>query len=317
MPVQPFVSVASPTTRPSRLRRSCLAVPGSDSKMMAKAASTEADQIFLDLEDAVAPSQKKNARSQVVEALNENDYGDKVVVVRVNDATTPYQYDDIIEVVRGAGDLIDCLMIPKVQDAGQIWFVEYLLSQIEADLELDARIGLEIQIETGTGSINMTEIVRVSDRIEALIFGPGDYAANQGVPPLELGMIERNYPGHQWHHILAQIVNHARAVGCDAIDGPFGDFGDSDGYRESAMRARLLGIDGKWCIHPSQIEIANEVFTPSQEEFDYARRLLDAYNEAILAGKGAAVLDGKMIDEASRKLGEKLVARGRAAGLGD
>ncbi len=312
----PFSSRADDAARPSRLRRSCLAVPGSDPKMMAKAASSEADQVFLDLEDAVAPNAKKDARPKVVQALNANDYGDKVVVVRVNDATTRYCYDDVIEVVRGAGAKLDCLMIPKVQNAGQLWFVENLLNQLEADLELDRRIGLEVQIETGTGSVNMTEIVHVTDRIEALIFGPGDYAANQGVPQLELGMIERDYPGHQWHYIMAQIVNNARAVGCDAVDGPYGDYGDADGYRESATRAKLLGIDGKWCIHPSQIAIANEVFTPSKDQYDYAERLLAAYTEATQAGKGAASLDGKMIDEASRKMAEKLAARGRAAGLG-
>ena len=316
MTTNPFRSVGTLPAKPAKLRRSCLAVPGSNPKMMARAADSAADQIFLDLEDAVAPNEKKGARAQIVEALNTNDYSGKVVVVRVNDATTRYQYDDIIELVRGAHAKLDCLMIPKVQDAGQLWFVENLLNQLEMDLEYDKRLGLEVQIETGTGSINMTEIAAVTDRIETLIFGPGDYAANQGVPQLDLGMIERDYPGHQWHYIIAQIVNNARAVGCDAIDGPYGDFNDPDGYRESATRAKLLGMDGKWCIHPSQVEIANEVFTPTAEQFDYAERMLAAYAEAIEAGKGAATLDGKMIDEASRKMAEKLAARGRAAGLG-
>jgi citrate lyase subunit beta/citryl-CoA lyase len=310
-----FAHVSRVDTKPSRLRRSCLAVPGSNLKMLQGAANTQADQVFLDLEDAVAPSKKKDARATVVEALNTVDYGDKVVVVRVNDATTRWQYDDVIELVRGAAEKIDCLMIPKVQDAGQLWFVEHLLSQLEADLELDRRIGLEVQIETGTGSVNMTEIARVTDRIETLIFGPGDYAADQGVPQLDVGKIEREYPGHQWHYILAQIVNNARAVGCDAIDGPYSDYRDLDGFRESCTRAALLGVDGKWCIHPSQIQIANEVFAPTKELFDYAERLLKAYAEAIEAGKGAATLGGKMIDEASRKMAEKLVAKGRAAGL--
>jgi citrate lyase subunit beta / citryl-CoA lyase len=316
MTINPFESVGSMPARETRLRRSCLAVPGSDPKMMSKAGSTEADQVFLDLEDAVAPDLKKPSRATVVEALNDVDFGDKVVVVRVNDATTRYMYDDIIELVRGAGAKLDCLMIPKVQDAGQLWFVENLLNQLEGDRELERRTGLEVQIETGTGSVNMTEIARVTDRIETLIFGPGDYAANMGVPQLDLGMIERDYPGHQWHYVMAQIVNNARAVGCDAIDGPYGDYGDTDGFRESCTRAKLLGYDGKWCIHPSQIAIANEVFTPSKEQFDYAERLLAAYEEALKAGRGAASLDGKMIDEASRKMAEKLAARGRAAGLG-
>lgn len=316
MPVHPFHSVGELAGRETKLRRSCLAVPGSDPKMLRRAADTEADQVFLDLEDAVAPDRKKDARATVVEALNEVDYGDKVVVVRVNDATTRYMYGDIIELVRGAGDQLDCLMIPKVQDAGQLWFVENLLNQLEADLGLDRRIGLEVQIETGTGSVNMTGIARVTDRIETLIFGPGDYAADMGIPQLDLGMLEPDYPGFQWQYIVAQIVNNARAVGADAIDGPYGDYGDTEGFREFATRAKLLGMDGKWCIHPSQIAVANEVFTPTKDQFDYAQRLLDAYREAIEEGRGAASLDGKMIDEASRKMAEKMVARGRAAGLG-
>jgi citrate lyase subunit beta/citryl-CoA lyase len=284
--------------------------------MMQKSAESPADQVFLDLEDAVAPAEKKGARPKVVEALATTDYKDKVVVVRVNDATTPYCYDDIIELLRGAGSALDCLMIPKVQDAGQLWFVENLLNQLEVDLGLNQRIGLEVQIETGTGSVNMAEIASVTDRIETLIFGPGDYAANQRVLQLDLGMIEPDYPGHQWHYILAQIVNNARAVGADAIDGPFGDYSDPDGYRESANRAKLLGVDGKWCIHPSQVQIANEVFTPTTEQYEYAERMLAAYQEAIDAGRGAATLDGKMIDEASRKMAAQLAHRGRAAGLG-
>lgn len=282
--------------------------------MLAKAAETEADQVFLDLEDAVAPEEKVGARATVIEALNTVDYGDKVVSVRVNDATTRWQYQDIIDVMSGAGGQLDCLMIPKVQDAGQVWFVENLLNQLEQDVGLEKRIGLEVQIETGTGSVNLTEIARVTDRIETLIFGPGDYATNLGVPQLDLGMIEPDYPGHQWHYILAQIVNNARAVGCDAIDGPYGDYGDPEGYRESATRARLLGLDGKWCIHPSQVEIANEVFSPSEREYSHAQRVLTAYAEAVEAGSGAANLDGKMIDEASRKMAEKLVAKARVAG---
>jgi len=312
MPINPFASTATVSSRPARLRRSCLAVPGSNPAMLEKAARSEADQIFADLEDAVAPEEKVAARSTVVDALNSIDFGGKVVTVRVNDATTRWQYQDIIDLVTGAGEQLDCLMVPKVQDVGQLWFVENLLSQLEKDLGWSARIGLEIQIETGTGSVNMSGIASVTDRIEALIFGPGDYAADLGVPQLDLGMIEPNYPGHQWHHVLAQIVNNARAVGCDAIDGPFGDYSDASGFRESATRARLLGADGKWCIHPSQIEIANEVFSPSEDDLAHARRILEAYAEAVRGGEGAASLDGKMIDEASRKMAERIVARGEA-----
>jgi citrate lyase subunit beta/citryl-CoA lyase len=315
MTMQYFASVGSVPRKPARLRRSCLAVPGSNARMMERAAQRGADQIFLDLEDAVAPDEKGRARAMVVEALNTHDYGDTVVAVRVNDATTPYMYGDIIEVVQGAGGRFDCLMIPKVQDAGQLWFVEHLMNQLETELGLDTRHGWEVQIETGTGAVNMTEIARVSDRIESLIFGPGDYAADMGIPQLDVGALEPGYPGYQWAAINAQIVNTARSVGIDAIDGPYSDYRDPDGFRDMAMRAKLLGMDGKWCIHPSQIELANEIFTPTKEQFAYATGLLAAYGEAVAAGVGAATYDGKMIDEASRKMAEKLVTRGRAAGM--
>jgi citrate lyase subunit beta/citryl-CoA lyase len=310
-----FSSVGGVVASRTRLRRSCLAVPGSNPKMMQRAAERGADQIFLDLEDAVAPNEKEAARSKVVEALNTYDYGDTVVTVRVNDATTPYMYGDVIELLRGAGGRFDCIMVPKVTDAGQLWFVEHLMNQLEADLQADVRHGWEVQIETGTGSVNMTEIARVSDRIECLIFGPGDYAANMGIPQLDLGMLEPAFPGYQWAYIVSQIVNTARSVGADAIDGPYGDYRDADGFRDMATRANLLGMDGKWCIHPSQIELANEAFTPTKEQFEYATGLLEAYDAATRAGRGAVTYERKMIDEASRKMAEKLVLRGRAAGI--
>jgi citrate lyase subunit beta/citryl-CoA lyase len=315
MTMRYFSSVGGVAPSRTRLRRSCLAVPGSNTKMMERAAERGADQIFLDLEDAVAPGEKKAARSNVVEALNAYDYGDTVVTVRVNDATTPYMYGDIIELLEGAAGRFDCVMVPKVTDAGQLWFVEHLMNQLEADLEADARHGLEVQIETGTGSVNMTEIARVTDRIESLIFGPGDYAADMGVPQVDVGMLEPAYPGYQWTYIVSQIVNTARSVGADAIDGPYSDYGDLDGFLQMATRAKLLGMDGKWCIHPSQIESANEVFTPTNEQFEYAIGLLEAYDAAIRGGRGAVAYEGKMIDEASRKMAEKLVLRGRAAGM--
>jgi citrate lyase subunit beta/citryl-CoA lyase len=310
-----FASVASAPAKPAKLRRSCLAVPGSNPRMMQRAAERGADQLFLDLEDAVAPAEKARARAMVVEALNTHDYGDTVVAVRVNDATTPYMYGDIIALLQGAGGTFACLMVPKVQDAGQLWFVEHLMNQLETELDLDTRHGWEVQIETGTGVVNMTEIARVSDRIESLIFGPGDYAADMGIPQLDVGAFEPEYPGYQWAYIVSQIVSTARSVGIDAIDGPYSDYRDPDGFRQMAKHAKLLGMDGKWCIHPSQIELANEIFTPTKEQFEYATGVLGAYREAITAGAGAATYDGKMIDEASRKMAEKLVARGHAAGM--
>jgi citrate lyase subunit beta/citryl-CoA lyase len=315
MAMQYFHSVGSTPARPTRLRRSCLAVPGSNPKMMARAAERGADEVFFDLEDAVAPAEKRRARDLVVEALNTHDYGDTLVTVRVNDATTPFMYGDVIAVVQGAAGRFDCLMVPKVTDAGQVWFVEHLLTQLEAELGADRRLPVELQIETATGWVNMVEIARVTDRTEALIFGPGDYAADIGVPQLDVGMLEPDYPGYQWASVNARIVNVARSVDADAIDGPYSDFRDHDGFRAMATRARLLGMDGKWCIHPSQVPLANELFTPTVRQFEAAAELLDAHRQATDAGRGAAIHEGKMIDEASRKMAEKLVVRGRAAGM--
>lgn len=314
MPVVPFSAVGTPPPRPVRLRRSTLAVPGSSEKMMAKAATTEADEIFLDLEDAVAPEQKRAARARVVEALNTHDYTGKVVSVRVNDAAGPFQYDDVIEVVRGAGRRLDTITLPKVQHAGEVWFVEHLLSQLERDLGLDRRIGLEIQLESGAGVVDLTDIARVTDRTEALVFGPGDYAADLGIAQVDIGVVERGYPGHQWHYVLSRLVTTARAIGADAVDGPYADFRDEDGLVESAALARHLGVDGKWCIHPSQVAVVNDAFTPTPAEVDRARSLLAAYADAIADGRGAATFEGTMIDEASRKMADRIVARGGAAG---
>jgi citrate lyase subunit beta/citryl-CoA lyase len=283
--------------------------------MVEKAASSAADQVFVDLEDAVAPSEKKAARALVVESLNSVDFGGKVVVVRVNDVTTPFCHGDVLELLAGAGAQLDCLMIPKVHDASHVHFVDHFLSGLEEDLGLTRPIGLELQIETPHGAIHLAGIAKASKRTQTIVFGPGDYAVSLGVPQLELGMIDPDYPGHQWHWVMSEVANHARAVGAQAIDGPYVDFKDREGYRESARRAKLLGFDGKWCIHPNQIEWANEVFTPSGDQYDYAERLLEAYREATDAGRGAVVFDGKMIDEATRKMAERVASRGRAAGL--
>jgi len=283
--------------------------------MIEKAAASAADQVFVDLEDAVAPSEKKTARALVVESLTSLDFGGKVVVVRVNDVTTPFCHGDVLELVSGAGARLDCLMIPKVHDASHVHFVDHLLTGLEDELGLTRPIGLELQVESPHGAVELAAIARASTRTETIVFGPGDYAVSLGVPQLELGMIDPDYPGHQWHWVMSEIANHARAVGVQAIDGPYVDFNDREGYVESARRAQLLGFDGKWCIHPNQIEWANAVFTPSADEFDYAERLLEAYREATDAGRGAVVFDGKMIDEATRKMAERVAARGRAAGL--
>jgi citrate lyase subunit beta/citryl-CoA lyase len=284
--------------------------------MIEKAAVSDADQVFLDLEDACAPGEKVAARAVVVDALTTLDFGGKIRVVRINGVGTPWCHGDVIDIVTGAGPALDCLLLPKAEDASHVHFVDGLLSGLEVELGLRRRIGLELLIETAAGMVNLKEIAVASPgRTEALIFGPGDYTADLGVPRLELGMIDPEYPGHQWHWPMSSVAAHARAAGLQAIDGPYVDFQDRDGYLESARRARLLGFDGKWCIHPNQIEWANTSFTPTRELYERSERLLAAYEEATAGGRGAAVHEGKMIDEATRKLAEKLVAAGRAAGL--
>ena len=299
-----------------RLRRSCLAVPGSSEKMLAKAATLDADQVFLDLEDAVSPLEKEAARSTVVQALRTHDYGGKTRVVRVNGVTTQWCLNDILEVVSGAGHQLDCVMVPKVEDAGTVHFVDHVLTQLETQHGIPNRIGIEAQIESPAGVVNLKEIATASERVETLIFGPGDYAASVGVAQLVIGSVDPGYPGDQWHYALSAIVTTARAFGLQAIDGPYTDIKNTDEYRRLCHRARLVGFDGKWVLHPAQVEIANEVFTPTQEQFDAASRLLDAYHHATtVERKGAVMHEGQMIDEASRKIATEVVARGRAAGM--
>ncbi|HET7427921.1 MAG TPA: CoA ester lyase [Gaiellales bacterium] len=299
-----------------RLRRSCLAVPGSSPKMLAKAAVLAADQIFLDLEDAVSPLEKVSARNTIVQALNENDYSGKTRVVRVNGVTTQWCLGDLLAVVGGAGRNLDCVMVPKVEDAGQLHFVDHVLTQLETEHGIEHRIGIEAQIENGRGAMNIREIAQATPRLETLIFGPGDYAANMGVGSLVIGSIDPDYPGDQWHFILSLIVTAARAYGVQAIDGPYTDIKNTDEYRRLCLRAKQVGYDGKWVLHPDQIGIANEVFAPSQEEFERARRLLAAYEHATtVERRGAVMHEGQMIDEASRKIAEAVVARGVAAGM--
>jgi citrate lyase subunit beta/citryl-CoA lyase len=279
-------------------RRSILAVPASNPRMMAKAAASAADEVFLDLEDAVAPAEKPGARAQAVEALTTLGFGHKIRAVRVNDVTTRWCYADVVEVVTGAGASVDVLVVPKVLDGSHVHFVDHLLNGLERDLGVERPIGLELQIESPAGAVHLREIAVASPRTEAIVFGPVDYAAALGVQEHD-----------EWHWVMSEIANHAKAAGLQAIDGPYVDFNDEGGYRESARRALLLGFDGKWCIHPNQIAWANDVFSPSEEEYQRARRLLDAYAEATASGLGATSLDGMLVDEASRKVAEATVAR--------
>jgi citrate lyase subunit beta/citryl-CoA lyase len=284
--------------------------------MLDKAAVLAADQIFLDLEDAVSPLEKVSARDNVVAALNGNDYSGKTRVVRINGVTTQWCLGDLLAVVGGAGRNLDCVMVPKVEDAGQLHFVDHVLTQLETEHGIEQRIGIEAQIENGRGAMNIREIAQATSRLETLIFGPGDYAANMGVGSLVIGSIDPDYPGDQWHFILSLIVTAARAYGVQAIDGPYTDIKNVDEYRRLCIRAKQVGYDGKWVLHPDQIGIANEVFAPSQEEFERARRLLAAYEHATtVERRGAVMHEGQMIDEASRKIAEAVVARGVAAGM--
>ncbi len=304
------------TTRVTRPRRSCLSVPGSSPKMLSKAPGLPADEVFMDLEDSVAPGAKEEARANIVQAVKEGDWTGKSVVVRVNGVYTKWCYRDVIEVVENAGQFIDCLMIPKVEHASDVKFVDELLRQIEETTGLDRRIGLEVQIETATGLKNIHEIAHASDRAETLIFGPADMSASLGLPTVTAGLPMPGYPGDHWHHVLMTILIAARDAGLQAIDGPYLVIRDLDGFREMATRSRALGYDGKWALHPGQIDVLNEVFAPTQEEFDKAEAMLEAYAHATDVQLTGAVMFGtEMIDEASRKMAEQLAMRGRAAGM--
>lgn len=290
-----------------RLRRSTLAVPGSSEKMMSKAATLDADEIFLDLEDSVAASAKADARRRVVEALNHLDLKRAVRCVRVNDVATPLAYRDIVEVVVGAGRRLDTIMVPKVEDPSQVHFVHHLLGQLEGELKLERRIGLEILIETTSGMVNIREIVRASNRIEALIFGVGDYSADFGQTQFKVGTVDSSYAGHQWHWAMCEISVHARAAGVQPIDGPYADFSDAAGYQRAAAWSKALGFEGKWCIHPSQLPLAQAAFSVSDAEYDNAKAMLEAYDKALLSGLGAIQVNGILVDEASRKIASRIV----------
>ncbi len=299
-----------------RARRSCLSVPGSSPKMLGKAPMLPADQVFMDLEDSVAPLAKDEARGNVIDALKNNDWGNKIVVVRINSIDTQWAADDLKTVVEAAGSYLDCVMVPKVQYAHEIHFVDHMLRMIETNFGLEKRIGIEAQIETATGLENVNEIAHASDRIETLIFGPADMSASLGLPTVTAGLPMPGYPGDHWHWVLERILVAARDAGLQAIDGPYLLIKDLDGFREMSMRARALGYDGKWALHPGQIDVLNDVFTPTQEEYDKAEALLEAYKHATdIEVRGAVMFGNEMIDEASRKMAVQFAERGRAAGL--
>ncbi len=305
---------------PLRARRSCLAVPGSNTKMLGKAQGLPADQVFLDLEDAVAPGAKESARDNIVAALNDGDWSGKTRVVRVNDLTTKWTYRDVITVVEGAGANLDCIMLPKVQTAEQVVWLDLLLRQIEQVMGYEAgKIGIEAQIENALGLTNVKDIAFASDRIETIIFGPADFMASINMKSLIVGEQPPGYDvGDAYHHILMSILMAARAKGVQAIDGPYLQIRDVDGFKRVAGRSAALGFDGKWVLHPGQIDAANEVYSPDQDDYDHAELILDAYaHYTSEAGglRGAVMLGDEMIDEASRKMAEVIAGKGRSAGM--
>ncbi|HET7172901.1 MAG TPA: CoA ester lyase [Nocardioidaceae bacterium] len=303
-----------------RSRRSCLAVPGSNPRFLEKAKGLAADQVFLDLEDSVAPGAKEAARGNVVAALTEGGWGDKVRVVRVNDWTTQWTYRDVTQVVEGAGAALDCLMLPKVQTADQVVALDLLLTQVEKAVGLPVgRIGVEAQIENATGLVNVGAIAAASPRLETVVFGPADFMASINMKSLVVGEQPPGYDvGDAYHYILMRILIAARARELQAIDGPYLQIRDVDGFRRVARRSASLGYDGKWVLHPDQIAAANEVFSPTQEDYDHAEDILDAYDyytSAAGGATGAVMLGEEMIDEASRKMALVVAAKGRSVGL--
>jgi len=290
-----------------RLQRSELAVPGSNPGMMEKAAQSEADYVFLDVEDAVAPDEKERARKNIIQALNDIDWKGKTISVRINGIDTHYMYRDVVDIVEQAGHRLDTILIPKAGVSADVYLVDAMVTQIEMAQGLTNRIGVEALIETALGMVNVEAIATSSRRLEALHFGVADYAASCRARTVNIGGLNPDYPGDQWHAALSRMVVACRAYGLRAIDGPFGDFNDPDGYLLGAKRAAALGYEGKWAIHPSQIALANQVMSPPEKEVTRAKRVLEALKEAAAAGMGAAQLDGRMIDAASARMAEHIV----------
>ncbi len=302
-----------PMRRP-RLQRSELAVPGSNPSFIDKAAESRADYVFLDLEDAVAPPEKEQARKNVIAALNDIDWAGrgKTVSVRINGLDTSYMYRDLVDVMEQAGDRLHTILVPKVGVPADLYCVETIVSQVEQAKGFPTSVGIEALIETALGMANVEAIASSGGgpggRLEALHFGVADYAASNRARTVSIGGLNPDYPGDQWHFALSRMIVACRAYGLRPVDGPFGDFSDPDGYRAGARRAAALGCEGKWAIHPSQVELANEVFSPPEAEVARARRIIEELRKAEAAGLGAASLDGKMIDAASERMAQTVIA---------
>ena len=296
-----------------RPRRVQLAVPGSNEKMMAKAAASHADHVFLDLEDACAPGVKVESREKVIHALNTHDWGNKIRCVRINDLGTKYAHDDIIRVVEGARENLDTIMIPKVMTPADVYWVEVLLNQLELKIGMNKKIGIELLIEETEGMINVEAIAKSSTRLEAIIFGMGDYSASQGIDMRVVN--EGKYPGDMWHYARFKVTCAAKAAGIEAIDGPFGKLDDIPGYEEECKRSFALGMSGKWALHPNQIDTALKVFTPNKADVDNARILVKAYADAVAKGLGAVNFNGQFIDAATARLMNNLLKKAEIVGM--
>jgi citrate lyase subunit beta/citryl-CoA lyase len=299
-------------TNAQRVHRCELAVPGSNPEMFEKALKSGVDVIFLDLEDAVAPDDKLQARKNVIQAINELDWAGHgiTVSIRINGLDTQYMVRDVVDLVEQCGEKIDTLLIPKVGVYSDVYMVEAMLNQLEMQQGMTKKIGIECLIETALGMANVEDIAKqgaIGGRLEALHFGVADYAASNRARTTSIGGLNPDYPGDQWHFAISRMTVACRAYGLRAIDGPFGDFKDPEGFKDAARRAAALGCEGKWAIHPSQIALANEVFTPPESEVEKARRILVALQEAAAQGKGAAALDGRLIDAASEKMANNVV----------
>ncbi|MEI2773841.1 MAG: CoA ester lyase [Candidatus Competibacter sp.] len=301
-----------------RLERSVLLVPASNWGMIQKTAAARADAVCIDLEDAVAPDEKEASRANVALAYRELDFGNKLRMFRMNGLDTHFAYRDLVEIVEAAGDRIDLVVVPKVNRPEDIYVVETLLGQIESYKKFSRPIGIEALIETALGCLNIREIAACSERLEGFVYGPGDYAASVRMPMESIGELDENdrvYPGHRWHHIMHSIVSAAKAYNKRAVDGPFAGIKNPEGLMQACKIGRAMGFDGKWCIHPSQIETVNQTFVPSEKEIDWARTVLDEYEAALREGRGAISVKGKMIDVASLRMCRTIVERAKLAGL--
>ena len=299
----------------NRLRRTCLAVPATSERALAKAPTLAADEVFVDLEDAVVADAKgDDARERAARALSESDWRAPTLSVRINGLGTEWWRRDLELVVRGAAARLDSIVLPKVESAADVETVAEVLAGLEAELELERPIALQVQIESARGLVEVEGIARSADRLETLIFGPGDYAASLGVGQRFIGELDPEYPGDQWHYARSRIAAAAHAFGLQPIDGPYAALGDEVGLQQSARRARLLGFQGKWVIHPDQIQTVRDIFSPTEQELAQALRVLDALADADDSGEGVAVVGGAMVDEASRRLAEGVVRRAEAAG---